>query len=470
MVTKTKRMASLLAVVMALAILPSMAYAEGETTANVGTKAEFVAAAGDKSITVINVTASMDLSYPNGVGGSKVLDVDGKTIDLGGNTISADNFTLIFEGSNFTLQNGTFSANGGSYALFIGDNGTTDNVVIQNVVTNGGINVFNASNVTLKDVNATGTQYYAVWCDEGGQVTIESGSFQTNGTIAPSVLGLMSESEGSQLSVAGGNFTVKGGQSLVLESKDSYGDPIISGGIYNVDPSDYVSEYSTFISYTHGGGTVYALGPSIEGALADAREGDSVTVLKGGSVEVPHSVTVKNETGGEITVNGATVSSNEEIVAHKAVKVEAKAPTCTDGGNIAHWYCKACGKYFSDEACTTEITEAQTQIAAKGHSAKKVDAKTATATEAGNIEYWYCAECGKYFSDAALNKEITRESTVIAATGETKPTDDPTSPPKTGDSSNPTLWMALLVLACAGTIGTVLYGRRKQAGKASTQA
>ena len=45
---------------------------------------------------------------------------------------------------------------------------------------------------------------------------------------------------------------------------------------------------------------------------------------------------------------------------------------------------------------------------------KHVDAKAATAAAEGNIEYWYCDGCKKYFSDAAATKEITKAATVTA--------------------------------------------------------
>lgn len=35
--------------------------------------------------------------------------------------------------------------------------------------------------------------------------------------------------------------------------------------------------------------------------------------------------------------------------------------------------------------------------------------------KSGNIEYWYCTGCEKYFSDAALTKEITKQQTVLSA-------------------------------------------------------
>ena len=45
---------------------------------------------------------------------------------------------------------------------------------------------------------------------------------------------------------------------------------------------------------------------------------------------------------------------------------------------------------------------------------KHIDAKAATAAAEGNIAYWYCDGCKKYFSDAAATKEITEAATVTA--------------------------------------------------------
>ncbi|WP_337541124.1 pectate lyase-like adhesive domain-containing protein [Gemmiger formicilis] len=45
---------------------------------------------------------------------------------------------------------------------------------------------------------------------------------------------------------------------------------------------------------------------------------------------------------------------------------------------------------------------------------KHIDAKAATVAEEGNIAYWYCGDCNKYFSDAAATKEITKAATVTA--------------------------------------------------------
>lgn len=40
--------------------------------------------------------------------------------------------------------------------------------------------------------------------------------------------------------------------------------------------------------------------------------------------------------------------------------------------------------------------------------------QAATTSAEGNIEYWHCGGCGKYYKDAAAQDEIKREDTVIA--------------------------------------------------------
>ena len=119
--------------------------------------------------------------------------------------------------------------------------------------------------------------------------------------------------------------------------------------------------------------------------------------------------TCTSEIAIEDTVIGAT--------GHSGVKTSAVAATCTDTGNIEYWTCDACGKIYSDEACTNEIAIEDTVIAATGHSGVKTSAVAATCTEAGNIDYWTCEDCGKIYSDEACTSEIALADTVIGATG-----------------------------------------------------
>ena len=117
------------------------------------------------------------------------------------------------------------------------------------------------------------------------------------------------------------------------------------------------------------------------------------------------------------TNNGQSTSTTVNVkfnVKHNAIKVERKDPTCTEKGNIEYWYCEACRKYFQDEALTKELKQEETIVPATGHNLTKVDEKKPTVDAAGNIEYWYCEVCNKYFSDEKAEHKITLEDTIIA--------------------------------------------------------
>ena len=87
---------------------------------------------------------------------------------------------------------------------------------------------------------------------------------------------------------------------------------------------------------------------------------------------------------------------------------------------------------------------------------KHIDAKAATKTSEGNIEYWYCDGCNKYYKDAKATQEITKAQTVTA-----KLPDDSKSS-QTGDNSNLAFWIALLFISGGAVTVTTVYGRKKK--------
>ena len=133
----------------------------------------------------------------------------------------------------------------------------------------------------------------------------------------------------------------------------------------------------------------------------------------------PEDVFDKSFSNVKFTAVDGAITITEKCYHNSKVIHYAKAATCTADGNITYYYCSNCKKYFSDWFCTDEITEASTVIPATGHSAAFTAAKAATCTADGNKAYYYCSNCKKYFSDKACTKEITQASTVIPATGHT---------------------------------------------------
>ena len=93
---------------------------------------------------------------------------------------------------------------------------------------------------------------------------------------------------------------------------------------------------------------------------------------------------------------------------------------------------------------------------------KHFPATAATKTTEGNIEYWYCSSCKKYYKDATATQEIKQADTVTAklSGGTVKPGADKS--PQTGDNSNLLLWLALLFVSGGAAIGTTIVSRKKK--------
>ena len=168
--------------------------------------------------------------------------------------------------------------------------------------------------------------------------------------------------------------------------------------------------------------------------------------------------------------------------------------------------CDLCGKTLSehtggtatckDKAKCAVCGESYGELDANNHSnLKHIEAKAATKTSEGNIEYWYCEGCGKYYKDAKATQEITKEQTVTAklpsdnntsAGGSTgnnnkpssnattspqtggstgnnnKPSSNATALPQTGDTSNPALLVVLMLVSGSAAIGTAVVASKKK--------
>ena len=134
------------------------------------------------------------------------------------------------------------------------------------------------------------------------------------------------------------------------------------------------------------------------------------------------TVTIDEKYVDTVTVNGTEVTLDENgsfilsaadgeqkiVATDKAGNTAEMTVTVNDGhtGGTAtcteRAVCEVCGKAFGD-------------LDGNHHAnLKHIDAKAATKTTTGNIEYWYCEDCDKYFADAAATKEIEQADTVTA--------------------------------------------------------
>ena len=113
--------------------------------------------------------------------------------------------------------------------------------------------------------------------------------------------------------------------------------------------------------------------------------------------------------------------------------------TCTERA-----VCEVCGKGYGEPD-------------PKNHTdLEHIPAKAATEDSEGNIEHWYCSGCDKYYSDKDGTKEIAKADTVTAKLPKNE------NRPQTGDSSNLILWIALLFVSVGALGGVIAYKKRKK--------
>lgn len=150
-----------------------------------------------------------------------------------------------------------------------------------------------------------------------------------------------------------------------------------------------------------------------------------------------------NKEATEEAVNDATKDLNKAIdsLEKKQGKlVKGKAATCTTPGRKSYYVYE--DKWYEDKECTKEIKDHDSiNIPAKGHDITYVEAKEATSTQDGNIAYWYCSNCDKYFKDKDLTEEISKEDTIIPATKE-----EAKKPVKVEEENEGLAWWVWLIL------------------------
>ena len=164
------------------------------------------------------------------------------------------------------------------------------------------------------------------------------------------------------------------------------------------------------------------------------------------------TVTINEKYVDTVTVNGAAVTLDKNggftlapanggqriVVTDKAGNTAEMTVTVNDGHTYGKWVSNSDGTHTRQctvDGCTGSETKdcsggtatckdkAKCSVCGAGygdlnpaHHANLVNvpAKAATTSAEGNIEYWHCGGCGKYYKDAAAQEEIKQEDTVIA--------------------------------------------------------
>ena len=258
---------------------------------------------------------------------------------------------------------------------------------------------------------------------------------------------------------------------------------------FGIDPDN---EYIIYVRLTDkAGNTDYICS---DGIVLDGTS-PVITGIEDGKIYCEaQTVTVDEKYVNTITVNGTEVTLDENnsftlapadggqkiVVTDKAGNIAEMTVTVNDGHTYGEWvsngdgtHTRRCtvdgcngletkdcsgGKAICTERAICEVCgKAYGELDPKNHTdLKYIPAKAATEDSEGNIEYWYCSGCNKYYSDKDDTKEIAKADTVTAKLAKNE------NRPQTGDSSNLILWIALLFVSVGALGGVIAYKKQKK--------
>lgn len=142
---------------------------------------------------------------------------------------------------------------------------------------------------------------------------------------------------------------------------------------------------------------------------------------------------------------GKTNPHNHPSLQH----VSATAATTEMEGNIEYWYCPDCAKYFSDSAATVQIRDTDTVI-----EKLKEEAKPEESSEAEK-------ETGA--TETSTNTATAATTTETAVTAKVEAASEKTSP-KTADGANVAAYAAVMTVSAGALVGAVAMSKKKRNG------
>lgn len=370
------------------------------------------------------------------VQGNSYLEAQGK--DSSGSYLGS---AIASENDIIVEDNATINANAYGVAINTWGNvkATGGKIIAKSSRSNG---IFAEQNIEIKNIEAEVEGYHPALYGKGG-VSVENSKVTAEAddvaiyspakvTITNSII--KATSPGNYDGIRGNTGTKISGSWIETSGDETFADepnPITNSVLFNGNNGKTIGN------------------PQIPGDVTVGKD-MTLDIAKDTSITVPDKKTFTNH--GKIDVKGTFT------------KEEGGTVICdSHSGGTA-----TCVKKATCDVCQAEYGD----IDFNNHEGLKyVEAKAATKEQEGNIEYWYCEDCGKYFADKGGEKEIAQADTVIAKLPADPAADknkDQNAGDKkndasaaTGDDSNLALWAALLLLSGCAAGGTVLY-RRKQ--------
>lgn len=146
--------------------------------------------------------------------------------------------------------------------------------------------------------------------------------------------------------------------------------------------------------------------------------------------------------------------------------VGAKKATKNADGNIEYWCCEGCHKYYNDAAATVEITKEATKIAANTGTQNQQSTENNTNTTGNTITKANTKIKGKTKTKTNTNTKANTKGNTKTSSGATANTGTSESP-NTGDQNNPALAFVLMSVSGVILLGLVIVERRRRKANGS---
>ena len=138
------------------------------------------------------------------------------------------------------------------------------------------------------------------------------------------------------------------------------------------------------------------------------------------------------------TVYAYANEQKQESYDYTLQEVKAKEPKCTEAGNKAYYKCSVCGKLYTDQEGTNEVSANTVVVPAKGHSFTWIIDREATEQAEGS-RHEECSICHEKKAAVAIPKlsSSTQPSQKPSEAPSQKPSEAPSQKPSGSPSQKP---------------------------------
>ena len=343
------------------------------------------------------------------VNGVDILAADSYTVRCGEGTAVYDPDNAILTLTNATLNQANLTSRVIDVPSSIGE--LTIRLVGDNTIENHSEGITASCPLTIDGQGTltitTGTTAGLLSRDDmvidGATVTVTTtndGAIQADGANLTLQNGATLKGTGSYYGVNAQQVSVTGKSTLTADATADYGNAVVSQNGINIENSTFIG--SSYYPALYSQGDI-----SLTDATVTATSTDDYGIWTPGSLRIAGDCQI-TANGGMWGATGTQVTAPADgwvdvLLGDDAESAQPSSSSPIEPGQTVYFV--GMDNYF------------YAKVAPHTHELTYVPAVDPTPAKPGNIEYWYCEGCGKYFADAEGAQEITEADTYLAPEG-----------------------------------------------------